>query len=123
MRKLSQDKSEDRPISWLGKVRDMYYSVKLLTSIHRFAVLIFEIKFWEDLVFDKVTGEIIGFVAYGEESLDMKFNELQRKCQNQNPDKHEVATHMLTMMVQGLTSHLSLPIAQFAITGKVYIMV
>ena len=102
----------------------MYYSVQLLTSIHRFVVLVFdEMKIREDLIFDKMTGEITGFVDYGEESLDVRFNELRRKCQNQNPDKREVATHMLTMMVRGLTFHLNLPIAQFATTGKVYNMV
>ena len=75
-------------------------------------------KIREDLVFDKVTGEITGFVDYGEEGLDLRFNELRRKCQNQNPDKREVATHMLTMMVRGLTFHLNLPIAQFATAGN-----
>ena len=86
----------------------MHYSVQLLTSFHiyRFVVLLGldEIKIREDLVFDKVIGEITGFVDYGEESLDVRFNELQRKSQNQNPDKREVATHMLTMMVQELRS-------------------
>lgn len=69
-------------------------------------------KIREDLVFNKVTGEITGFVDYGEESLDVRFNELRIK-----------ATHMLTMIVRGLTFHLNLPIAQFATKGKVYIMV
>ena len=77
-----------------------------------------EMKIREDLVFDKVTGEIMGFVDYGEESLDVRFNELQKKCHNRNPEKREVATHMLTMMVRGLTFHLNLPIAQFATKGQ-----
>ena len=84
----------------MRKVRDMYYSVQLLTSIHRFVVLVFdEMKIREDLIFDKMTGEITGFVYYGEENLHVRFNELQRNCQNQNQDKREVVTHMLTMMV------------------------
>ena len=29
-----------------------------------------------------------------------------------------MATHMMTMMVRGLTFHLNLPIAQFATKGK-----
>jgi len=57
-----------------------------------------EMKIREDLVFDKETGEITGFVDYGEESLDVRFNELQQKCQNRNPEKREVATHMLAMI-------------------------
>ena len=32
--------------------------------------------------------------------------------------KREVVTHMMTMMIRGLTFHLYLPIAQFATTGK-----
>lgn len=52
----------------------------------------------------------------------MQFNELQQKCKRLNQDKREVATHMLTMMVRGLTFHLNLPIAQFATTGQEYIL-
>jgi len=46
-----------------------------------------EMKIREDLVFDKETGEITGFVDYGEESLDVRFDELQQNCQNRNPEK------------------------------------
>ena len=57
----------------------MHCSVQLLTSIHvyRFVVPVLdEMKIREDLVFDKVTGEITGFVDYGEESLNVRFNAL-----------------------------------------------
>ena len=48
-----------------------------IIAIDRFVVLAFdEMKIREDLVFDKETGEITGFVDYGEESLDVRFNEL-----------------------------------------------
>ena len=88
-------------------------------TIDRFVVLAFdEMKIRENLIFDKETGEITEFVDYREESLDVRFNELQQKCQNVNPEKREVATHMLVMMVQGLAFHLNLPIAQFAATGQ-----
>jgi len=46
-----------------------------------------EMKIREDLVFDKETGEITGLVNYGEESIDVRFNEQQQKCQNRNPEK------------------------------------
>ena len=86
---------------------------------YRFVVLAFdEMKIREDLVFDKVTGDITGFVDYADESLNVQFNELQQKCKRLNQDKREVATHMMTMMVSGLTFHLNLPIAQFDTTGK-----
>ena len=90
-----------------------------IATIHRFVVLAFdEMEVREDLVFDKETGDIIGFVDYGEESLDVRFNELQEKCRNRNPEKQEMATHMLTMMVRGLSFRLNLSIAQFATTGQ-----
>lgn len=86
-------------------------------------VLVFdEMKIREDLVFDKATGEIIGFVDYGDESLDRCFYELQQRCKRQNLHDQEVATYMLTLMVRGLTFHLNLPIAQFATTGTFYLM-
>ena len=86
---------------------------------YRFVVLAFdEMKIREDLVFDKVTGDITGFVDYGDESLNVQFNELQQKCKRLSQDKREVATHMMTMMVRRLTFHLNQPIAQFATTGK-----
>ena len=74
--------------------------------MYRFVVLVLdEMKIREDLEFNKVTGEITGFIDYGEESLNVRFNELRRNCQNQNPDKREVATHMQTMMIRGLSFH------------------
>ena len=98
------------------------YCIAIRTVINhscRFVVLAFdEMKIREDLVFDKVTGEITGFVDYGDESLNVRFNELQEKCKRLNQDKREMATHMMTMMVRGLTFHLNLPIAQFATAGK-----
>ena len=78
-------------------------------------------KIREDLVFNKVTGEIMGFVDLGEESLDMRFNALQQKCQRQKVHDREVATHMLTLMIRGLTFNLNLPIAQFATSGRNFI--
>jgi len=77
-----------------------------------------EMKIREDLVFDKVTGDIAGFVNYGDENLNVRFNELLQKCKRLSQNKREVATHMMTMMVRGLTFHLNLPIAQFATAGK-----
>ena len=74
-------------------------------------------KIREDLVFDKFSGEITGFVDFGDEGLDQKFAVLQQQCKGRSIFEREVATHMLTLMVRGLMFHLNFPIAQFATTG------
>ena len=76
-----------------------------------------EMKIRADLVFNKSTGDITGFVDYGEGTLEHQFTELQQRCKQQKLADREVATHMLTVMVRGITFHLNLPIAQFATTG------
>ena len=59
-------------------------------------------KIREDLVFDKSTGEVIGFIDCGEGSLDQKFVALREQCVKQRFDHSKVATHMLTLMVRGI---------------------
>lgn len=59
-------------------------------------------KIREDLVFDKSTGEITGFIDYGEYSLDQRFVILKEQCINQKLQDKKVATHMLTLMVRGI---------------------
>jgi len=82
-------------------------------------VLVFdEMKIREDLVFDKNTGIIKGFVDYGQQSLDSRFSALAEECSNNSVlKKRTVATHMLTMMVRGIFFKLNFPFAQFATTG------
>ena len=85
---------------------------------HRFVVLVTdEMKIRADLVFSKSTGYITGFVDYGEGTLEHQFTELQQRCKQQKLADREVATHMLTVMVRGITFHMNLPTAQFATTG------
>ena len=80
-------------------------------------------KIRSDLVFNKSTGEITGFVDYGEGTLEHQFTELQQQCKQQKLADREVATHMLTVMVRGITFHMNIPIAQFATTGIVILVV
>ena len=77
-----------------------------------------EMKIREDLVFDKETGEITGFVDFGDEGLDKKFAVLQQQCKEQSLAERQVATYMLTLTVRGLMFHLNFLIAQFAKTGN-----
>ena len=74
-----------------------------------------EIKIREDVVFNKSTGEIIGFVDFGEHSLDKRFQELSK--QDSCIRERIVATHMLVVMVWGIYFKMDVPIAQFPTTG------
>ena len=87
--------------------------------MYRYVVLVFdEMKVHEDLIFDKHTGMVTGFVDYGQQSLDRRFSALAEECNHAlSLSKRTVATHMLTMMVRGIFFKLDFPFAQFATTG------
>jgi len=91
--------------------------------IARHVVLVFdEMKIREDLVFNKFTGEIIGFVDFGEDSMDKHFSALKKDCtmQKSKPlDERTLATHMLTIIARGIFFHLNFPFAHFATSGIV----
>ena len=67
-------------------------------------------KIREDIVFNKTTGEILGFVDYGQGSFDDRFTELRERCKKGLRSQRErsqisertVATHMLALMVRGI---------------------
>lgn len=69
-------------------------------------------KVHEDLVFDR-SGRIIGFVDTGD--VNNKLRSLEQSCKGVEQD--EIATHMLTLMVQGIFVRLQFPYAQFPTTG------
>lgn len=99
----------------------MYYLGNIDNSwVIRYVTLAFdEMKIREDLVFNKATGKITGFVDYGEETFDERFEELKERC-NQGSQIRErvVATHMLVLMVRGIFFKMDIPVAQFPTTGK-----
>ena len=77
----------------------------------RHVCLVFdEVKIKEDLVYNKYTGELIGFTNLGEvnECLDR----FEQACLGTSEQPH-LATHMLVFMVCGLVSDLEFPYAQF----------
>ena len=77
-----------------------------------------EIKIREDLIFDKSTGQITGFVDHGDGNLNSRFAKLKEECQHQlNLNETSVATHMFTLLVRGIFIKLEFSFAQFAITG------
>ena len=61
-------------------------------------------KVQEDLVWNKHTGELVGFVDLGEE----KFNEALLE------DREKLATHILVFMVKSVMNPLSCSFANFA---------
>jgi len=94
----------------------MYFFV---VQYYRYVTLAFdEMKIREDVVFSKSSGEIIGFVDYGEQSLDKRFQELRKRCkQDLHIGDRIVATHMLVLMVRGIFFKMDVPVAQFPTTG------
>ena len=71
------------------------------------AILCDEMKVQEDLVWDKNTGELIGFVDLGE--ISVNYATLQ--------DCKELATHVLFFLVKSIVNPLSHSFATFATTG------
>ena len=69
-----------------------------------------EVKIKEDLVYNRNTFELIGFVNLGQFN-----NQLMSLNSSDNDfDPKFVATHMLVFMVRGLFIDLEFPYAQFA---------
>ena len=84
-----------------------------------YVVLLFdEMKIREDLVFDKHSCELVGFVNLGE--INNVLTEFERQCKGETDAvfaESAVATHMLTFMVRGIFTKLEFPYAQFPTRG------
>ena len=77
----------------------------------QYVCLIFdEVKVKENLVYDKHSGEMIGFTDIGD--INNCLEEFRRDCE-ENRQKPQLATHMLVFMVSGIVSKLNYPYAQF----------
>lgn len=86
----------------LKEMTDMYFDVQ------RYVVLLFdEMKIMSNLVFDKVTGELIGYVDLGDPEIN--FATLDKV--------DEIATHALVFLVRGVCTELKFSLAYFATTG------
>lgn len=95
------------------------FKVHTLPLWKRYVTLVLdEMKIREDIVFNKTTGEILGFVDYGQGSFDDRFTELRERCKKGSQiSERTVATHMLALMVRGIFFKMDIPIAQFPTTG------
>ena len=65
----------------------------------------------EDLVYDKHSGALIGFVNLGETNQHLL--EFQKAIEGDNTDSEALAKPMFTFMVRGLCTRLEFPYAQF----------
>ena len=74
------------------------------------ALLIDEMKVKEGLVYNKHTGEIVGFTSLG----DINDNLLKLEQEGEQP---QVAKQLLTLMVRGIIFKLIFPYAHFASRG------
>ena len=86
-------------------MKELAEKTKSFIAIERYIVLVFdEIKVQEDLVWDKTTGELIGFVDLGD--TDLNYAILQ--------NAQQLATHVLVFMVKSIANPLSYSFATFA---------
>ena len=93
---------QEEVVKELNDITSSYFDVQ------RYVVLLFgEMKVKSNLVFDKNTGELIGFTDLGD--LELNFAVLDKS--------EEIATHALTFLVRGVCTELKFCLAHFATTG------
>ena len=73
-------------------------------------ILLDEMKVKEDIVYDKTTGDVIGFCNLG------KINDELLRYKHAN-DSHHVAKQILAIMVRGLFFKFDFPLAHFSTEG------
>lgn len=77
-------------------------------DVQRYIVLVFdEMKIMSNLVFDKVTGELIGYLDLGDP--DINFGTLEKA--------DTIASHALVFFVRGICTQLKFSLAYFATNG------
>ena len=89
-------------------IDELRKKTELFSGSERFVTILFdEMKIQEDLVWDKHTGELIGFVDLGDSKVN--YATLQ--------NVEELATHILVFLVKSVVNPLSYSFATFATTG------
>ena len=73
-----------------------------------------EMKVKENLVYDKYTGSVIGFINIGQINNDLLALEQEFKRDGAHAP---IANHLLVLMVRGIFFKLEFPLAHFATTG------
>ena len=89
-------------------IKDLSEKTKSFTPEERYVVISFdEMKVQEDLVWDKNTNELIGFVDLGD--IDLNYAALKKV--------DDIATHVLVFLIRSVVNPLSYSFATFATTG------
>ena len=93
---------QDHVVEELQSLTNMYFDVQ------RYVILLFdEMKIKSNLVFDKVTGELIGYVDLGDPEVNYAtLNKID-----------EVASHAMVFLVRGVCTELKFSLAYFATDG------
>ena len=109
-RRLRDYKNYIRPQQGFNRdiILELINKTKDFSDIERYMVLLFdEMKIQDSLVWDKHTGELIGFVNLGDTELN--YATLQKV--------DEIATHMLVFYLRGVVNPFKFSLANFATTG------
>ena len=86
-------------------------NVANLEDWQKYVVLMFdEMKVKEDLVYDKRTGELIGFVNLGD--INDHLQHFEQTLSSDISDQPNLASSMLVFMVKGIFTRLEFPYAQ-----------
>ena len=89
-------------------IHELKEKVKDFQEIERFVVLLFdEMKIQQNLVWDKHTGELIGYVDLGD--IDVNYATLEKV--------DELATHVLVFLIRSIVNPFKFSLANFATTG------
>ena len=90
-------------------INDLSEKTTSFSNLERFVCLSFdEMKIQEDLVWNKHTGELIGFVDLGD--VNLNYSVLPE-------DVSKLATHVLVIMIRSIMNPLSYTFATFATSG------
>ena len=109
-RRLRDYKNYIRPERGFNKeiFKELNEKVKYFTNIEKYVVLLLdEMKIQENLVWDKHTGELIGYVDLGDTELN--YASLQKV--------DEIATHVLSFLIRSIVNPFKFSLANFATTG------
>ena len=97
--------------------QELVKEIKLSTlndSKKHVALVVDELKIMEDLVYNRHSGEIVGFVNLGSINNQLIELELQQHQVSDPASEHPpIATHMLVVMVRGIFVRLNFPYAHF----------
>ena len=106
-----------REVGFQQKVNEQLIDETDLTEEkNKYVVLTFdEMKIREDLVFDKLSCSLLGFVNLGD--ITNVLDDFERQCKSEDQGDPKVATHMLGFMVRGIFSKLDFPYTHFPTEG------